>query len=305
MKTSFLKPGFEFIFSLSLIVILGLPPMLMAQNQKDLEIKIENGDTTINGKNIRELSPADRQNALRDINHLRGDITINTEDGKGGKQHIYFFKRDSVDGKVSRMEFRKRMQENGDRQPFVSEDIVIKDSLGNIIEEKPGKFKGMGPKMNRRYRSMDEMPGNMEFNERNFDESFNRPMMRFERRNSQSFDYVNTDKDGISTHMSIHVSDASREMLKEIARVEEANLEIKDLTIVPEFTSGKTVLMFNLPAKTIADVKLKDSEGKIIWSDKSTGGSFSKAFVLGLNGIYYLQVKQGKDVVLKRIMKEE
>ncbi len=73
MKKFFLKPGFEFIFSLSLIVILGLPPILLAQNQKDVEIKIVNGDTTVNGKNIKELSADDRKNALRDIKHINDD----------------------------------------------------------------------------------------------------------------------------------------------------------------------------------------------------------------------------------------
>ena len=37
MKKLSFKPCFEFIFALSLIAILGLPPVLMAQNQKDME----------------------------------------------------------------------------------------------------------------------------------------------------------------------------------------------------------------------------------------------------------------------------
>jgi hypothetical protein len=87
--------------------------------------------------------------------------------------------------------------------------------------------------------------------------------------------------------------------------VEGGKLDISDLNIVPEFSSGKTVLMFNLPAKSVADVKLTDSEGKVLWSGKSAGSSFSKTFTLGLNGVYYLQVKQGNNVAVKRIMKEE
>jgi hypothetical protein len=34
-------------------------------------------------------------------------------------------------------------------------------------------------------------------------------------------------------------------------------------------------------------------------------GSFNKSFGLGLNGVYFLQVKQGGKVALKRIVKEE
>jgi len=74
---------------------------------------------------------------------------------------------------------------------------------------------------------------------------------------------------------------------------------------VPEFSTGKTLLMFNLPEKALAEVKLIDSEGKVVWNERSTTGSFTKTFVLGLNGIYYLQIKQGNNIAIKRIMKEE
>ena len=87
--------------------------------------------------------------------------------------------------------------------------------------------------------------------------------------------------------------------------VEGSKFEISDLNLVPEFSTGKTLLMFNLPAKTPAEVKLLNSEGKLIWNDKTAGGNFSKKFVLGLNGIYYLQIKQGNSIALMRIMKEE
>src|SRR6185312_6456023 len=136
MKTFNFKPGFEFIFALSLIAILGLPPVLLAQVQKDLEIKIENGDTTVNGKNIKDLSPAERQNALKDINHLNGDMPISGDNEKGGRERqMFFFKRSDSTGRgFGRMEFRKRMKENGGHGPMITEDMVIRDSLGNIVE---------------------------------------------------------------------------------------------------------------------------------------------------------------------------
>src|ERR1700688_3812055 len=108
MKKSLIKPGFEFIFALSLIAILGLPPLLMAQNQKDVEITIQNGDTIINGKNIKELSAKDRQAALKDINHLSDNDS----------SHSYTFKRkDSIGGQVGHFEFHKRGSENNDHSP--------------------------------------------------------------------------------------------------------------------------------------------------------------------------------------------
>jgi len=307
MKTFNFKPGFEFIFALSLIAILGLPPVLLAQVQKDLEIKIENGDTTVNGKNIKDLSPAERQNALKDINHLNGDMPISGDNEKGGRERqMFFFKRSDSTGRgFGRMEFRKRMKENGGHGPMITEDMVIRDSLGNIVEARPRMRRPMDNNFMYKFRGGDDMPGRMDMPEEDFGPLLKRRAMRFERRNTQNFDYVNTDGEGISTHLSFHVSDASNNDLKKIGPVEGGKLEITDLNIVPQFTSGKILLLFNLPAKSIADVKLSDSQGKLIWNEKATGGSFTKTFALGLNGVYYLQVKQGSNVAVKRIVKEE
>jgi len=87
--------------------------------------------------------------------------------------------------------------------------------------------------------------------------------------------------------------------------IEGPRLDITDLNIVPQFSTGKTLLLFTLPSKGAAEVKLINSEGKELWSEKTTGINFTKSFVIGLNGIYYLQVKQGNGIAVKRIMKEE
>ena len=106
-----------------------------------MEIKITNGDTTINGKNIKELSAKDRKNALRDIKHLNGEATI-TRDNKDG--NVYFFKRgDTTGGRASRMEFRSRQLQNGGRQPMITENMVVKDSLGNVVRQQAGSGIGL------------------------------------------------------------------------------------------------------------------------------------------------------------------
>jgi hypothetical protein len=287
MKTNFIKPGFEAIFSVSLMVILGLPPMLMAQSQRDLEIKIENGDTTINGKNIKELPAAERKLALDDIRHMSGR-------DNNGESNFTFKRRDTTGGKRRRIEILTRIG-NGDRRSATTENFVFRDSLGGDIRT------GKSGAMNFRYRLNDNI-------DRSNNPSFNRfdgPMMRHERRSSQNFQYLNTDKDGISTHVNFHVTEVSNDDLKKLPYVEGGKFEITDLNLVPEFSTGKTLLMFSLPAKTAAEVKLTDGEGKILWTEKALGGSFRKSFVLGLNGIYYLQIKQGHNVSVKKIMKEE
>jgi hypothetical protein len=266
--------------------------MLMAQNQKDLEINIQNGDTTINGKNIKELSAKDRREALKDISHL------NNNDDKMVRS--YTFKRRDSTGGYKHFEFRRRM-EGGERTPLTA-DIIIKDSLGNIVKSKQSRFKQMGPEMAFRYRMDRDSFDRDGFSDRNFD---SRGMKRFDRRNSQNFDYVNIDNDGIRTHVRFHVSEVSNEDLKRIPHVEGAKFEVADLNIVPEFSTGKTLLTFNLAAKAAVDVKLMDSDGKTLWNEKLVGARFMKSFAMGLNGIYYLQIKQGNSVAMKRILKEE
>jgi hypothetical protein len=280
MKKFFLKPGFEFIFALSLIAILGLPPMLMAQSQKDIDIQIVNGDTTVNGKNIKQLSADERREALKDINRMN----ISGMNDKGTTL-FSLKKKDSLDGKVRRFEMRK--------------ERIARDSTGDMVNGHPGAAKRM------EYNFAFKNPGSGDDNKGFRGRGFNPPLMRSERRNSQNFDYVSTDKDGISTHVRFHVSEVSNDDLKRMPHVEGAKFEIADLNLVPEFSTGKTLLMFSLPDKKAAEVKLTDDEGKILWTEKAIGGNFSKSFVLGLNGVYYLQVKQGYNVSVRKIMKDE
>ena len=288
MKTPVLKPGFEFIFALSLMVILGLPPVLMAQDQKDVEIKIVNRDTTVNGKNIKDLSPDERRNALRDIRHLSGDEMVENDHGT---HHVFYFRRDSV------------ITDDGNYRPMISGTMIIrKDSTGDAMYMRPGRRMKINPPAGG---NMDEAPDGMTWRGRTGRDPMREPMMCFARKNSQSFNYVNTGNDGISTRISFHISDVSNDDLKRIPHIEGPRLEISDINLVPEFSTGKTLLIFSLPGNTSAEVKLFDSEGKVLWAERSAGGTFTKNFVLGLNGVYYLQVKQGNGVVVKRILKEE
>ena len=270
MKTPFVKPCFEFVFCVGLIAILGLPPVLMAQTHKDLDIKIENGDTVINGKNIKLLSPAEKQSALSDISHI-GAI-------KDNPPNMY---KDTA-GNARPYRFRN------DHHTLITESTVLRDSAGNVISMKTRKN---NPPPARRNRMDDGRP--------------NPPGMRYGGKNTQSFDYVDVDNEGITTRVTYHISEVSNDDLKKMPYVEGPKFEVKDLNLVPEFSTGKTLLMFNLLSKTAASVQLTDSEGKLVWSEKALGGSFKKTFPLGLNGVYYLQIKQGNSIALKRIMKME
>jgi hypothetical protein len=302
MKNLLKKPGFEFVFSMALVAILALPPVLLAQNktQKDMEIRIENGDTTINGKNIKSLSAEDRQAALTDINNLHGNMNDRQLNSNGRSN--YFFKRiDTAGGKTMRMEFRRGTPENGEG-PMMGRRLR-EDTM--TVMARRGKMADGNKKMIFSYRFNDETPDEIRPGERSFNRMPMREMRRHERRNTQNFDYENTNNDGVVTHLTFHVSEASDDDLKRMEYVEGPKFDIKDLNIAPQFSSGKILLTFNLATKAPAVVKLSDSEGKTLWTEKTAAGTFSKSFALGLNGVYYLQVKQGKNIALKRIMKEE
>ena len=295
MKKPLFKPGFEFIFTLSILAVLGLPPLVSAQAQtKDLQININNGDTTINGKNIKDLTAAERKDALKDINQI---ATININDKNAPHSMVIVTRK-----------------HKGDKS---NKDIVIEqneynDMLANgdtklrRFELRRDNKNDSAVTLNYAYSMNAEPKPRMEVREFHMNRDDDRPMA-FGRKNTQNFIYSNTDNDGISTHVSYRVSDHPATLDFDAGKPEKAQLDmldITDLTIVPEFSAGKTVLMFGLPSKAAAEVKFKDSKGNLLWSEKVLNGKFYKSFPLGLNGVYYLQVKQGNKVAVKEIMKD-
>lgn len=293
MKKFLSKPGFELIFSISFMAILCLPPMLMAQTQKDMEIKIENGDTTVNGKKMSELSFSERLDALKDIKHLNG--TANA--GPAGRHEFrrMYLKRDTEVRII-----RQPRHWNRDSITVFTEKMTVKDSAGNVVIFRSNKQGEQARAFSFRFRNNNETP-----ERQGFRGMPSRPLVHAERLNTQSFNYVNTDKQGYSTHINFYVSEPEHEDLEKISGVEGEDLDINNLTLVPEFSSGKTILMFSLSTKAVADVNLKDGDGKLIWNEKSNGTSFIKSFSLPMNGVYYLHIKQGHKVAVKKIIKEE
>lgn len=304
MKKLLLKPGFECVFALSLMAIIGLPPLVFGQNKKDdivkkrIEIRINNGDTVINGKNIKELSGKEREEALsRFITPDGQQFTLAIPDGRKRQMII---KRQGGPGENDVKIERQFELAPAGVQVFADGDNFSMDSTDNIANLDIRKFRG-GPATTIDFAEGEQLaatPVMQRF-------TFSRPFDGIGGPNTQSFNYNSTDNEGISTHVSYRVNDVPKEKFSNIAGTEKATLELKDVTLSPEFSTGKTTLNFNLPAKTIAEIQFKDGQGKVLWTDKATNGSFSKTFSLGLNGAYYLQVKQGGNTALKRIVKED
>ncbi len=295
MKKPLFKPGFEFIFTLSILAVLGLPPLVSAQAQtKDLQININNGDTTINGKNIKDLTAAERKDALKDINQI---ATININDKNAPHSMVIVTRKHKGDKSNKDIV----IEQNEDNDMLANGDTKLRR-----FELRRDNKNDSAVTLNYAYSMNAEPKPRMEVREFHMNRDDDRPMA-FGRKNTQNFIYSNTDNDGISTHVSYRVSDHPATLDFDAGKPEKAQLDmldITDLTIVPEFSAGKTVLMFGLPSKAAAEVKFKDSKGNLLWSEKVLNGKFYKSFPLGLNGVYYLQVKQGNKVAIKEIMKD-
>jgi hypothetical protein len=301
MKKLLLKPNLEVIFSISVMAILGLPLLVMAQTQKDFEIKIVNGDTTVNGKNIKKLTEQERKDALAELGNLHGTFEIETN---GDAQSNITIKRNNKRNGKTNVIVERRITKGEQIAPEIFE-MNPGDSSSKKFNIKLNRLKKIDTSLAFNYELNDEQPLKVEMN-RDFrlDGPNKRPMrMRFNNRNTQNFDYVNTDNDGISTHISFRVTDAMNDKVK--GGTDKTYLSLNDLNLSPEFSTGKVFISFNLPVKTPADVKLTDSQGKILFTDKTVAGSFSKKVSLPLNGIYYLSVKQGAASATKRIVKED
>lgn len=259
MKTRIFNPGFEFIFTLALLAIFGLPPLVMAQDTKDVQISIINNDTTVNGKSIKDLSPKERQEALKDINTIASIPPAAPKSGQRIKRTYRFQKKDST------------------------------VALNYRVAPDDHKM-AMRPHEDERMR------------DRN-------PAFEFDRKNSQIFNYVTTDNNGISTHVTYRISEPTDGLTHmgtdPDKKDQHEKLDITDLNIVPQFSAGKTVIMFTLPSKLTADVQFEDSKGNQIWDTKAIGGSFTKTFPLGLNGVYYLRVEQKGKLAVKKIFREQ
>jgi len=255
--------------------MVALPAMVYAQQgYKYLAIIVKNGDTTVNGKKMSELKPDERRDARKAFADFGTDKPV-----------------------IATLLPQMR---NGNMAPPRGRDTArprnrrLDDSvLGNLMARR----NVMPPPGGARDR-MPVMKPDMS--------QFRMPVARPRDggRDVQDFNFGTVDKNGIATRENFHVSDVPPDIVKKLAGVEVADLNIFDITFVPEFSTGKISLSFSLSASTVADVSLLNSDTKAVWTEKSTGAKFSKSFMLPLNGMYYLIVKQGGKAAVKRVVKE-
>lgn len=133
------------------------------------------------------------------------------------------------------------------------------------------------------------------------------PGMR-NRNNSSSFNFNSTDKNGITSRMNIRLSDAEKTQLKTITGIENPTnlLDVKDLTLFPNFSNGKIGISFNLESKGPIKLKILNTDLKPLFTDElaNFNGSYMKQIPLAENGVYYITIEQNKVWFIKRLVKE-
>ena len=116
------------------------------------------------------------------------------------------------------------------------------------------------------------------------------------------------DKDGISNRMNIRISDTEKEQLKKITGSESMTtpLDVKDLTIFPNFSSGKVGLSFNMDSRGTTKVRILDSDMKQVFSEEAANftGTYMKQISLPKNGVYYITVNQNANWFIRKLIKD-
>jgi hypothetical protein len=291
-----------FVLPLMVLVLVTAGKRSVAQEKKEQirTVTISKGDTIINGKQFSKLDKKEREKLRKELREMEKNIGP----GNDGNQEIRIVTRnrnkgqDSLERKVERRIYREVVPGKG--HVFRFEDG------GALFESLPDSVMAL------RIDSLNPFHGRVLI-PRDFSVPMPNPVprmfarpgipLRSLRNNSQSFSFRNVDKEGIATNVSIQVSDAEPSKVKELSGKEKADLEVHDLTFAARFSSGEIAVMFTLPAKASADVKLYDSSKKLIFSERTTG-SFSRNVSMAKNGVYYLVIDQNSRVAVKRIVKQ-
>ena len=108
--------------------------------------------------------------------------------------------------------------------------------------------------------------------------------------------------------IKMNVTDASASDLKLLGKqtgVTDNKLEMDNMSMAPNPSSGKFNLNFNLKNQGDADVTVFNSEGKQVYSEKLPNftGDYNKSVDIGGNqkGIYFVKIVQGKHSQVKKV----
>ncbi|MDP2338685.1 MAG: hypothetical protein Q8N05_19995 [Bacteroidota bacterium] len=309
------------------LIVFSSGSSLKAQEKKRLSqsIIINNGDTIINGRKLSEANKEEQIRLRKEFKEMEGSLKMA---GEPNEQRVIIRRNNGKDSEI--------IIRGTEKQPLVLNWDDGKVRNRNFDDKWPDgvqvyKFNGDSLMLSMRDTLMKGFPFALDSNLRKRIISMHRdldmrtpgagrrmlPPMTFERSefpdfrersNSSSFNYNYTDKDGISSRMNIRISDAEKDKLKKITGSDSdpADLDIKDLTLFPNFSNGKTGLSFNLESRGTTRVRILDSDLKQVFSDEaaSFNGNYMKQVSLPKNGIYYITVSQNANWFVRKLIKD-
>jgi len=322
------------------LIVVSSSASAEAQVEKKLSqsIIIKNGDTTINGKKLSELDKEERKRLRQEFKDMEGRIKGEQVEKrliikpKAGKENEIIISRKGdaphvlhwEDGDMNEFEFDFKDKMPGGLHVFKfngDSSMSFDLNMDTIMKEFRFRIDGLDSNLRKRIITMHrnmapgapqmprmprapmnpDSPMAFEFERSEF------PGMRT-RNNSSSFNFNSTDKNGISSRMNIRLSDAEKSQMKAITGLENADtqLDVKDLTLFPNFSNGKLGISFNLESRGSIKLTILNTDLKPLFSDELSNfnGSYMKQIPLAENGIYYITIEQNKVWFIKRLVKE-
>ncbi|MEO8794558.1 MAG: T9SS type A sorting domain-containing protein [Daejeonella sp.] len=310
-----------------MIILLGTTGETFAQQKKTEKIEksiiITNGDTVINGKKLSEASKSERKKMLKEFdemdNKLSQKVIIRSGKENGQNGEIIIRKGDNEPHVLRwKSEDDKNFEMNldGKRRGMFKLDtdsMIIAFNGDSTMKGFRFKMNGLDSNMRKKVITLERSYSDDGIDPKSLHQRIimdgDRGAMRMNnQKNSQNFSFSNTDQDGITTRLNIRVSELNKEQLKKVSGSEAiANeLNVTDLVVFPNFSTGKIGLSFTLAAKEPVDFKLTNTEMKSVVSEKisAINGLYTKQLNLPMNGIYYLTIKQGNKSFIRKLIKE-
>lgn len=312
------------------LIIVSSSSSVKSQEKKRISqsIIINNGDTIINGRKFSEASTDERIRLRKEFKEMESNLKVpgiqnerkvilrrnngNEQeviiDRKGKEPHILHWETGpDRDPDNKRTEDFHVFKFNGD------DSLMFGLNSDTLMREFRFKIDGLDSNLRKRIITIDRdmdlrMPGMshrmmppVSFERENF------PGFR-ESNNSSAFNYNNIDKDGISSQMNIRILDAGKDVLKKItgSDTNTAALDVKDITLFPNFSNGKLGLSFNLEGRGTIKVRILDSDLNQVFSDETANftGNYMEQITLPKNGIYYITVSRNANQFVKKLIKD-
>jgi hypothetical protein len=313
MKRYLLNPHL-LLMAFSVFIIAGSGSSVKAQNEKRIirSIIITNGDTIINGQKLKEAKAEDRIRLRKELKEMGQDMDGITENSviikkKNSKEPLVLHWNDEKDGDAE-LDLNNRKKSDVRIFKFDGKEMNIDsliDGFGFKIDGLDSNLMQGGITIERNFRQ--GQPGVR------FRANPERPALRTpfyageDIKNTSSFSYNYIDQDGIPSRMNIRISAIEKEHAEKITGVKDGNtdLKVEDLTLFPNFSSGKMGISFNVSSNNPLKLKILNSELKQVFSDEASNfnGNYSKQISLTKNGIYYIAIKQNNSWFLKKLIK--